>query len=258
VAGHRARASDNDAGRELSDRQALARRDSRAANHQSSLGERTVTFSFEIILKNLPHLINAAKWTLLISLVGMAISIVLGIFICAARISRQPIIRGFAAVYVSFFRGVPLLVQLLIFFYMLPYVGLDLPAIAAAILAIGMCSAAYTAEILRGALQGITRGQIEAADALGIAPVSLWGRILMPQALRIGMPSLVNELILLVKVPSLAFVVGVVELTRVAQNITGATYRPLEIYLGAAAMYLIINSIISVLGRLAEERLRTG
>lgn len=217
-----------------------------------------MTFSFDIIWKNLPHLLNAAKWTLLISLAGMAISIVLGIFICAARISRQAVIRRLAAVYVSFFRGVPLLVQLLIFYYMLPYVGLDLPAIDAAILAVGMCSAAYTAEILRGALQGIPRGQIEAADALGIAPVWLWARILVPQALRIGMPSLVNELILLVKVSSLASVVGVVELTRVAQNITGVTYRPLEIYLAAAVVYLVINSLISALGRLAEQRLRTG
>ena len=218
----------------------------------------TVDFSFAIILKNLPYLLNAAGWTLLISLAGMAISIVLGIFVCAARISRQTLIRALAAVYVSFFRGVPLLVQLLIFYYMLPYVGLDLPAIGAAILAVGMCSAAYTAEILRGALQGIPRGQIEAADALGIAPGWLWVRILVPQALRIGMPSLINELILLVKVSSLASIVGVVELTRVAQNITGATYRPLEIYLAAAAGYLAINSVIALLGRLAEQRLKTG
>jgi polar amino acid transport system permease protein len=223
-----------------------------------SAGQRTVTFSFEIILKNLPYLINAAKWTILISLAGMAISIFVGIFVCAGRISRQALIRTFAGVYVSFFRGVPLLVQLLIFYYMLPYVGLDLPAIGAAILAVGMCSAAYTAEILRGALQAIPRGHIEAADALGIAPIWLWVRILIPEALRIGMPSLVNELILLVKVSSLASVVGVVELTRVAQNITGVTYRPLEIYIAAAMIYLVINSIISLLGRFAEQHFNTG
>lgn len=213
-------------------------------------------FSFKVILHNLPYLLAAAKWTLLISVVGMAISILLGIFICAARISRAAWLRRAAAVYISFFRGVPLLAQLLMFFYMLPHIGIDLPAIAAAILAVGMCSAAYTAEILRGALQTIPAGQTEAADALGISPVWLWRRILVPQALRLGMPSLINELILLVKVSSLASVVGIGELTRVAQNITGQTYRPLEVYIAAAAIYFVINLVISQLGRLAERRLQ--
>ena len=215
-----------------------------------------MNFSYQTIFHNLPYLIAAAKWTLLISGAGMAISILLGIFICAARISNKPWLKRTAALYISYFRGVPLLVQLLIFYYMLPSIGLNLPAIAAAILAVGMCSAAYTAEILRGALQTIPPGQTEAAYALGLTPVWLWVLILVPQALRLGMPSLVNELILLVKVSSLASVVGIAELTRVAQNITGATYRPLEIYITAALIYFVINLVISLLGRLAERRLQ--
>jgi len=215
-----------------------------------------VNFSFDVILHNMPFLIEAAKWTVLISLAAMAISIVLGVFVCAARISKNPILRNAATFYISFFRGVPLLVQLLMFFYMLPHIGLDLPAILAAILSVGLCSAAYTAEILRGALQTIPAGQSEAAHALGMPTASLWRRILVPQALRLGMPSLINELILLVKVSSLASVVGIGELTRVAQNITGQTYRPLEIYLAAAAIYFVINFGIAQLGRMAERRLQ--
>jgi polar amino acid transport system permease protein len=217
-----------------------------------------VDFSFGVILHNLPYLVSAAKWTVLLSVAGMAVGIPLGFVICAARISRAAWLRRAAALYVSFFRGVPLLVQLLMFFYMLPRIGLDLSATLSAILAIGMCSAAYCAEILRGALQAIPAGQTEAANALGIAPFSLWTRILVPQALRLGMPSLVNELILLVKVSSLASVVGVGELTRVAQNINGQTYRPLEIYIAAAAIYFVINFVISYLGRMAERRLQVG
>ncbi len=217
-----------------------------------------MNFSFEVIVHNLPYLIGAAKWTILISLAGMAISILLGILVCAARISPQAWLRRAAGVYISFFRGVPLLVQLLMFFYMLPLIGLDLPAIAAAILSVGMCSAAYTAEILRGALQTIPVGQTEAANALGIPPLSLWRRILIPQALRLGMPSLINELILLVKVSSLASVVGIGELTRVAQNIAGQTYRHLEIYIAAAAIYFVINFAIALLGRKVERRLELG
>ena len=215
-------------------------------------------FSFQVIAHNLPYLLLAARWTLMISLAGMAIGLGLGILVCAARLSRHAWLSSLAALYISFFRGVPLLVQLLAFFYILPYAGVDLPATVAAFTSIGMCSAAYNAEILRGSLQAIPAGQREAADALGIAPFSLWRRILVPQALRIGLPSHMNELILLVKVSSLASVVGIGELTRVAQNITGQTYRPLEIYLAAAAIYFVINAVLAWAGRLAERRLETG
>ncbi|PLW75688.1 amino acid ABC transporter permease [Cohaesibacter celericrescens] len=217
-----------------------------------------MSFSFDTIWQNLPYMLTAARWTILISVAGMAISLIWGTFLCAARLSQGAITRRAAMVYISFFRGVPLLVQLLMFYYMLPFIGLDLPAIQAAILAVGLCSAAYTAEILRGAIQSIPAGQTEAAEALGIPRFSLWRRILVPQAVRIGLPSLVNELILLVKVSSLASVVGIGELTRISQNITGQTYRPLEIYLAAAAIYFIINWILSVMGRLVEKKLQVG
>ena len=215
-------------------------------------------FSLSTITHNLPYLLAAARWTLIISFAGMLVGLGLGILVCAARLSRHRWLSSFAALYVSFFRGVPLLVQLLAFFYILPYAGIDLPATVAAFLSIGMCSAAYNAEILRGSLQAIPAGQKEAADALGIAPFALWRRILVPQALRIGLPSHVNELILLVKVSSLASVVGIGELTRVAQNITGQTYRPLEIYLAAACVYFVINAILAYAGRMAERRLNVG
>lgn len=215
-------------------------------------------FSFQVIIRNLPYLLSAAKWTIVLSLAGMAIGLVLGVLICAARISGNTWLRRAAGFYISFFRGVPLLVQLLMFFYMLPYVGLNLPATVAAVASIGMCSAAYIAEIVRGSLQAIPHGQAEAAEALGIAPLALWRRILIPQALRIGLPSLVNELILLVKVSSLASVVGIGELTRIAQNITGQTYRPLEIYVTAAVIYLVINAVLATAGRAGERRLGIG
>lgn len=215
-------------------------------------------FSFQVITHNLPYLLLAARWTIAISLLGMAVGLGLGILVCVARLSPNRLLSGFAALYISFFRGVPLLVQLITFFYILPYVGIDLPATVAAFTSIGMCSAAYNAEILRGSLQAIPPGQKEAADALGIRPFSLWSRILVPQALRIGLPSHINELILLVKVSSLASVVGIGELTRVAQNITGQTYRPLEIYLAAAAIYLAINVVLAWGGRRAELWLAHG
>ena len=149
----------------------------------------------------------------------------------------------------------PLLIQLLLAFYLLPLVGVNVPALAAAIFTVGLCAAAYISEILRGALNAIPRGQAEAAIAVGLPPRAIWTRILLPQALRISMPALVNELILLVKASSLVTVVGIVEITRMSQSIASATYRPLEIYLAAAFLYLAINLVIAALGRNLERRL---
>lgn len=211
--------------------------------------------SLNAAIHALPYLLLAARWTLILSFAGMAIGVVLGAVVCWARISTFRPLAIFGAIYISFFRGVPLLVQLIAFYFFLPHIGIDLPATAAATFSIGMCAAAYAAEILRGALLAIPHGQREAGEVLGMPTVALWRRILLPQALRIAMPSLVNELILLVKVSSLASVVGIGEITRMAQNINGQLYRPLEIYVTAACIYLCINFLIASLGRFAERRL---
>ncbi|AXC49017.1 amino acid ABC transporter permease [Paracoccus suum] len=212
-------------------------------------------FSFKTILDNLPTLAWAGRFTLLISVLGCALGLVIGAVICALAVSRSRVAQTVAAIYVSFFRGVPLLVQLLLFFYMLPLIGLNIPATVAAVVTVGLCAAAYISEILRGALNAIPRGQREAAIAIGLSPRDIWARILMPQALKIAMPAMVNELILLVKASSLVSVVGIVEITRMSQSIAAATYRPLEIYLTAAFLYLIINLALAFGGRRLERRL---
>lgn len=214
-------------------------------------------FSFQTILDHLPTLIWSARYTLLISALGCALGLALGGLICIAAVSRSAALRGMATVYVSFFRGVPLLIQLLLFYYLLPLVGLNVPALVAAVLTVGLCAAAYISEIWRGALNAIPPGQSEAAIAIGLTPVDLWTRILLPQALKIATPALVNELILLVKASSLVTVVGIVEITRMSQSIASVTYRPLEIYLAAAFLYLAINLLIAASGRALERRLAT-
>ena len=212
-------------------------------------------FSFQTLIDNLPVLAASARYTLLISGAGCLLGLIFGALICVAAVSRAPAARAFAGLYVSFFRGVPLLIQLLLAFYLLPLVGVNVPALAAAIFTVGLCAAAYISEILRGALNAIPRGQAEAAIAVGLSPRHIWTRILLPQALKISMPALVNELILLVKASSLVTVVGIVEITRMSQAIASATYRPLEIYLTAAFLYLAINLVIAALGRNLERRL---
>ena len=211
-------------------------------------------FSFQVIIDNIPQLLWAARLTILVSVLGVAIGLVLGAALCAARISPIRSIRTASAIYTSFFRGVPLLVQLLLFYYMLPVIGLNVPAMVAAVGTVGLCSSAYVAEYLRGAINAIPPGQREAAVTLGFAPTRIWTRIILPQAFRISLPALINELILLVKASSLVSLVGITELTRTSQALSSATYRPLEIFSSAAAVYLVINLSIALLGRFLEKR----
>ncbi|QHD00776.1 hypothetical protein PspS04_10595 [Pseudomonas sp. S04] len=125
----------------------------------------------------------------------------------------------------------------------------------AAICALGMVGGAYIAEILRGALAAIPKGQVEAGLALGFAPLSIWQRLLLPQMLRLSMPAITNELIMLVKASSLVSVVGLAEITRVSQTFAASTYRPMEFYLAAGAFYLITNLILSFCSSLLERKL---
>ena len=133
-----------------------------------------------------------------------------------------------------------------------------MPALVAAIGALGLASGAYVSEIFRGALAALPRGQAEAAFSLGFPGLAIWRRILLPQALRTALPPLLNEFILLLKASSLISVVGVAELTRVAMNIASATYRPLEVYLACAALYLILNGVIALFGAALERRIMVG
>jgi polar amino acid transport system permease protein len=132
------------------------------------------------------------------------------------------------------------------------------PALVAAIGGLALSSGAYQAEILRGALNAVPGGQAEAATALGFPPLDIWRRILLPQALRISAPPLINEFILLLKASSLVSAVGIAELTRVSMNIASMTYRPFEAYLGGGLIYLAINLCLAGFGAFAERRLATG
>jgi polar amino acid transport system permease protein len=212
----------------------------------------------EIILHSLGYLLQAAGVTIVLSLAGIALGFAIGALICAARLSGNMVIVRAGAFYVSFFRGVPLLVQLLFIYYFLAEYGLDVPAIAAAVGALGLSSGAYQAEILRGALNVVPGGQGEAAVALGFTRLDIWRRILMPQALRISTPPLINEFILLLKASSLVSAVGIAELTRVSMNIASMTYRPFEAYLAGGAIYLAINLCLAAFGLYAERRLASG
>jgi polar amino acid transport system permease protein len=208
-----------------------------------------------VIVHSLGYLTQAAATTLIVSFAGIAFGFLIGAAVCAARVSRRAWLKRLGAAYVSVFRGVPLLVQLLFIYYFLAMYGLDVPAIVAAVGGLALSSAAFQAEILRGALNAIPHGQGEAAAALGFGPLDIGRRILLPQALKISVPPLINEFILLLKASSLVSVVGIAELTRVSMNIASQTYRPFEAYVGGGLFYLAINLVLAALGGLTEQRL---
>jgi polar amino acid transport system permease protein len=140
-------------------------------------------------------------------------------------------------------------------FYLLPAAGINLSSLTAALIAVSFCSSAYMAEILRGGFMGIPPGQLEAARMLGLGGLQTLVRIQMPQAMRLTLPALVSEVILVIKASSLVSVVGVAELTRTGQNIAANNYRPLETYFLVGVVYFALNSILARLGHLGERRL---
>jgi len=203
-------------------------------------------------------LLIGAGMTIAVSAASILLGFVIAVPVCIARLSRFRVARWAGGVYVSFFRGVPLLVQLLVIYYALPSVGLELPSFFAAALGLAVCTAAYQAENLRGGFLVIPVGQVAAARAFGYRGAQIWRHILLPQALRASAPAIVNEMIAILKASSLVSVVGVADLTRVSQNIVARDLKPIQWYGLAALIYLVISLGVAALGRGSERRLGRG
>jgi len=206
----------------------------------------------------LPILLLGALTTIVVSCLAIALGLAIAIPLCLLRLAKRRWLRKAAGAYVSFFRGVPLLVQLLIVYYFLPALGLDLPPFIAAVIGLGLCTAAYQAENLRGGFLIVPKGQTEAALAFGYSGAQLRRHILIPQALRAAFPAVMNEMIMILKASSLVSVVGVADLTRSSQNIVARDLHPIQWYAAAALLYLVINLALAALGRRIEGRLGAG
>ena len=212
----------------------------------------------QVITDNYRALLTGAMMTAAVSGLSIGLGMVLGLNLAFGLISKHWPIQRFCAAYRSLLRGTPMLVQLFIVFYLLPKIGLDVPSILAAIIALTMNTAAFQAEIYRGGLLTIPPGQTEAARMLGIKMRTIRIRIIIPQVLRLVLPPLVNETIAILKNSSLISVIAVTELMRTSQQIVAVTFRPFEVYILAAAIYLTMNIIIAKLGSLTEGRLAKG
>ncbi|WP_026618173.1 amino acid ABC transporter permease [Ensifer aridi] len=203
-------------------------------------------------------LLDAATNTLLYSLAALALGFPAALLVCLAILSRNPVLRWLGRFYVSFFRGVPLLVLLLIAFYGTGAIGFNATAAQAAIAALAICEAAYLAECMRGGFLAVPPGQIEAAQISGLTNMQTLRHVILPTVIRLTLPSVVNEATMAVKASSLISVVGILEITRVSQNLASATFQPLEVYLTAGAFYMAINIIVVALGTVVERKSNAG
>lgn len=211
-----------------------------------------------------PIFIQAAGNTVILAIVAQAVAIVVGTGIALLRRSASPVNKVFAGFYIWFFRGVPVLVQIMIFYNLalvFPRLEVALPGMAplidvsmnkvlspftAALLGLSLNESAYMAEIVRGGIKSVDSGQIEAAKALGMAPSRVMRRIVLPQAMRVIIPPTGNDFINMLKSTSLAAVITYPELLRAAQNLSSANLEVMEALLATVFWYLAIVTITSI------------
>lgn len=194
-------------------------------------------------------------WTTLwLSLVAGILALIIGVIGGLCRISKNPTLKDLSSIYVELIRALPLLVIIFITYYFFGTV-LKLSHETAAIISLSLCSGAYIAEIVRGGIQSISKGQTEAARSLGMGAASTMSFIILPQAFRRILPALTGQFISLIKDTSLVSAIAIVDLTRAAQLSTTTSMKPFEMWFCAAALYLVITIPLSILAHYLERRL---
>jgi len=196
--------------------------------------------------------------TLGVSVSALLVSVLLGTLLGVVRTFRVPLLCTLGNAYVEVVRGVPLIVLLSVVYYGLPALGVTLQGFPAAVLALGLYSAAYTSEIVRGGLRSVPDGQLEAARSLGLSRVQSLRFVVLPQAWRVALPALGNEFVSLILGSSLASAVTLQELFAQGKYITNATYRQFEVYAVLAVVYFLLTFTLTRLVRLMERRLSRG
>jgi polar amino acid transport system substrate-binding protein len=220
-------------------------------------GERFRSESADAPLRSfLPSLAKGAVITVLLSIASMTLAIGLGILIAVVRLYGPHSLRPLASTYVEVYRGTPLLIQLFIIYYGLPNVGITLSPLAAAVIGLGMNYAAYEAEVYRGGIEAVPRGQMEAALSLGMPGALVLRRIILPQAFRVSLPAVTNDFIALFKDSSIVSVIAMVELTKTYGILAATTLRYFELGLITAMLYFGMSYPLSIVARRLEKKLK--
>lgn len=199
-------------------------------------------------------ILNGLWITLKISFFAAILTFILGIIVAFMKLSSYQFLKDIATVYITIVRGTPLLVQIFLFYFIVANI-FELDRFVAGVLALGIFFGAYMAEILRGAIQSIDKGQLEAANSLGITKFQAMRYIILPQAFKRALPTLVGEMIALIKDSSLVSVISITDLTKVGKEIVANTFSPFETWIVIALVYLSITSVLSYVGHKLEKRM---
>jgi polar amino acid transport system permease protein len=216
-------------------------------------------FDFSPVWTGWRELAHGALITIEVTVGAIILGCAFGLLAGLGRLDpRRRLVYGLCSAYVSAVRGTPLLVQLFIWFFGLPHFGVNLPAFFCGVVGMGMYSGAYVSEIVRGAIQSIERGQMEAARSIGMPyRMALW-HIIVPQAAIRMIPPLGNEFIALIKNSSLVSLLTIADLMHEGQKIISVSYRSLEVYLAIALVYFALTNLTGLALRAVERKLAAG
>ncbi|MCW8331500.1 amino acid ABC transporter permease [Photobacterium sp. SDRW27] len=215
-------------------------------------------FDFDYMLSLLPILLKYLGTTLSMAIWGLLFALVIAITLALLRVYKVPVLDQLSQLYISFFRGTPLLVQLFLLYYGLPqvfpvFIGLD--AFSAAVIGLSLHFAAYKAESIRAAIIGVDRSQMEASLSIGMTEMQAMRRIILPQATRVALPSLMNYFIDMIKSTSLAFTLGVAEIMAKAQMEASSSFKFFEAFLAVALVYWAMVLVLTRIQNWAEMKL---
>lgn len=211
--------------------------------------------NFSLVGEFIPFLVKAAVVTIQLSIVSIIVGLVFGLVIALMRISKIKVLSKIAQFYIWIIRGTPMLVQLFLVYFGLPQIGIELSPFNSSVIALGLNAAAYIAEIYRGGIMSVPTGQMEAAESLGMRYPVIMKKIILPQALRVSLPSLGNQAVMMLKDSSLASLVTVSELMMVSQRFASTNYAFIEFYIVAAAFYLVMTTIFTFILNKIELRM---
>jgi His/Glu/Gln/Arg/opine family amino acid ABC transporter permease subunit len=213
-------------------------------------------FDWTIIARNWPVLVAGFQETLKLAVLAIAASFLLGVVAGALRLARHPLLHYPAVAYIEFIRGVPLIMVIFWFYFITPILaGRPLDNFTCALIAFIIFESAYLAEIVRAGIQSVPSGQVQAAVSTGLGQVQTLRHVVLPQAIRNMIPALVTRFIILYMDTSLAYIIGVRELTRVARIIAEREFRAFEVFTFIALVYFICTYVMSLGARYLEKRL---
>ncbi|EAO7496397.1 amino acid ABC transporter permease [Brevibacillus invocatus] len=210
---------------------------------------------FSLVSDFIGFLLEASVVTIELSLLAIVLGLILGLIAALMKISNIKPLMWLADFYIWVIRGTPILVQIFLVYYGLPQVGIELGAFSSSVIALGVNAGAYIAEIYRGGIMSVPKGQTEAAESLGMTYTTIMRRIVLPQAFRVSIPALGNQAISMLKDSSIASLVTVSELMMVSQRFAATNYAFIEFYITAAALYLLMTTFLSYFLKKLEFRM---